>query len=263
MCNKKPKYPDEYKEWVRRCLNVSISTDEENYYNSVTERIRNIFIESEFWKCLLTDLREFDAEYEIERKYKLFTSTQHPKIEIKPYKSLLQKTYRENVLENIKWPESPDGGWVLPKNWFERINDIIRTILIVKYLDGVEFIGEKIKSLCEEHNQLFKIFYEAKEEGYYAVHLYTEQEFEIPTKSWGTEKKRVSIELQITTQLQEVIRSLLHKYYEEKRISKRKEGVKWQWDYKGEEFITNYLGHILHYVEGMIMEIREKQEGVS
>ncbi len=34
--------------------------------------------------------------------------------------------------------------------------------------------------------------------------------------------------------------------------------TKWQWDYKGDEFATNYLGHILHYVEGMIMDVRER-----
>ena len=36
--------------------------------------------------------------------------------------------------------------------------------------------------------------------------------------------------------------------------------MKWQWDYKSDEFSANYLGHILHYVEGMIVEIREKQK---
>lgn len=67
------------------------------------------------------------------------------------------------------------------------------------------------------------------------------------------------IEIQITTQLQEVIRSLLHKYYEDRRKGVEAEGTKWQWDYKSDEFVANYLGHILHYVEGMIMDIREKQ----
>lgn len=53
---------------------------------------------------------------------------------------------------------------------------------------------------------------------------------------------------------------MLHKYYEDKRKGIREEDIKWQWDYKSDEFATNYLGHILHYVEGMIMEIREKQK---
>lgn len=52
---------------------------------------------------------------------------------------------------------------------------------------------------------------------------------------------------------------MLHTYYEEQRRKGKRED-KWQWDYNSEEFSANYLGHILHYVEGMIMEVREKQE---
>lgn len=35
--------------------------------------------------------------------------------------------------------------------------------------------------------------------------------------------------------------------------------IKWQWDYESDEFIPNYLGHILHYIEGMIMEVRKRE----
>jgi hypothetical protein len=91
--------------------------------------------------------------------------------------------------------------------------------------------------------------------------LYIKQEFEVPKMVWDTEKIDVSIEIQITTQLQEAIRRLLHKHYEERRKCIRTEEKIWQWDYKSEEFATNYLGHILHYVEGMITDIREKQKG--
>ena len=67
--------------------------------------------------------------------------------------------------------------------------------------------------------------------------------------------------MQITTQLQEVIRKLLHKHYESRRKRTTPDELKWQWDYKSDEFSANYLGHILHYIEGMIMEVRDKQEG--
>jgi hypothetical protein len=30
--------------------------------------------------------------------------------------------------------------------------------------------------------------------------------------------------------------------------------------YRTEEFRANYLGHILHYIEGMIIDIRDKQK---
>jgi hypothetical protein len=52
----------------------------------------------------------------------------------------------------------------------------------------------------------------------------------------------------------------LHKYYEERRKRIKEENIKWQWNYKSDEFTVNYLGHILHYVEGMIMEVRETQK---
>ena len=69
----------------------------------------------------------------------------------------------------------------------------------------------------------------------------------------------IPIEIQITTQLQDVIRKLLHIYYEERRKKITEDDIKWQWDYKSDEFVANYLGHILHYVEGMIMDVRSKQ----
>ncbi|MGB2841354.1 MAG: hypothetical protein WBC40_02565 [Halobacteriota archaeon] len=118
----------------------------------------------------------------------------------------------------------------------------------------------KIKSLCEQYGKNCKVFLEAREEGYYAAHLYTKHRFEIPKVTWDTEKIDISIEIQITTQLQEGIQKLLRKYYEERRKRVEKRDIKWQWDYKSDEFAAKYLGHILHYVEGMIMEIREKQK---
>jgi len=98
--------------------------------------------------------------------------------------------------------------------------------------------------------------YEAREEGYYAAHCYPRFEINIPTLSWVTEATSVEFEIQVTTQLQDVIRNLTHDYYELRRSRKTIPDMKWQWDYKGPEFVPNYLGHILHYVEGMIMEVR-------
>jgi hypothetical protein len=131
---------------------------------------------------------------------------------------------------------------------------------VVKYLDGVQFILDEINSLCEQNDLNHNIFLEAREEGYYAAHLYVQREFEIPRIDWDTDKVDISIEIQVTTQLQDVIRKLLHKHYEERRKQVMGDDMKWQWDYKSDEFAANYLGHILHYVEGMIVEIREKQK---
>ncbi|MCH8011087.1 MAG: hypothetical protein IIA61_03925 [Candidatus Marinimicrobia bacterium] len=261
MNNKKPKDIYEYKKWLKEKHRIEISDRTETYYNSVTSRIKPDFEKSDFWIKLTENLREYDGEYLTKTGYHLLTSGFEPELHIKSFDSFLLKTFRKNIIENKRWPDEPEGRWVLPNNWYSKINDIIRTLFEVKYLDGVEFIISKVKSICEKHSMEFRVFLEATEEGYYAAHLYTRQEFEIPKVTWDTEKVYVSIEIQITTQLQEIIRKLLHKYYEDRR--KRivnEEGIKWQWNYKSDEFVANYLGHILHYVEGMIMEIREKQK---
>jgi len=258
----KPQFK-EYKEWLKEKHKIEISDGTNKHYLSVTERIKNDFEVSGFWTQLTKNLKEYGAEYYTDKKYDLFMPV-IPEFEtelyIKSFKSFFFKTFRKNILENELWPDEPKDGWILPDNWFTKIDDFIRTMFAVKYLDGVRFMIEKISSLCNQCSMELKdIDYEAKEEGYYAVHLYPKQEFEIPRIHLGTEKINVKIEIQLTTQLQEAIRRLLHKYYEKRRGERREEYVKWQWNYESDEFILNYLGHILHYVEGMIMEIREKQ----
>jgi hypothetical protein len=133
----------------------------------------------------------------------------------------------------------------------------------VKYLDGVDFLVERLKLLCDTLNIQCQNFLEAREDGYYAAHVYITQNYEIPRVDWDTEKVNISFEIQVTTQLQETIRSLLHAYYEEARNKPKSREKKWQWNYKSNEFSVNYLGHILHYIEGTIVRIRDEQEGGS
>ena len=129
-----------------------------------------------------------------------------------------------------------------------------------KYLDGVEFTLEKLKSFLEQNcNKKCKIDLEAREEGYYAAHINFKHMFEVISIDFDTEFVEMSIEIQITTQLQELIKRFLHRYYEKRRLRKKtNEKTKWQWNYRSNEFATNYMGHILHYIEGMIMDIRER-----
>jgi hypothetical protein len=253
-----PRNIDEYKKWLRTSQDAEITPRIVSYYNSVTSKIKQDLESSDFWTKLVEELREFDSEYLLKSGYPLLVVESPPDLLIKPFESFLLKTFRKNVLENRNWPTEPSGGWVLPGNWFSRVSDIVRTLFVVKYLDGVEFLVRKISSICEDCNLSSKAIYEAREEGYYAAHLYVRDRFEIPKFNWDTEVIQIAVEIQVTTQVQEVIRRLLHKYYENRRAMVGRDSMKWQWDYKSDEFVANYLGHILHYVEGMIMEIRDK-----
>jgi hypothetical protein len=187
----------------------------------------------------------------------LFTSLDPPELALKDYKSVLLKSFRKNVLNNDRWPEAPVDGWVLPDTWFGQIKDIVRTTFVVKYLDGVANLTDELGEICERHSVPWSADYEAREEGYYASHFSLSVPVEIPQVTWDTDIIDLKVELQVTTQLQEVIRRLTHRQYEMRRLRIEEPTTKWQWDYKSDEFKPNYLGHILHYVEGMIMEIRD------
>lgn len=255
---KKPENMSEYTTWLRREKNVNVP-QAKNQYESVTSKILRDFNKSKFWSELRGNLKKYDDEYLSQKGYKLRVSDSIPEMQLKQFDSFLLKTYRKNILENINYPDEPVNGWIMPENWFYRINDILRTLFIVKYFDGIEFLIERLRSLCDDNGIECNCSFEAREEGYYAAHLIIKHSFEVPRRDWDTEKVLIPIEFQITTQLQEVIRRLLHRYYERARKRTTKPAQKWQWDYKSDEFATNYLGHILHYVEGMIMEIRENQ----
>lgn len=256
----KPSNIEQYKQWLKEHRQVEVTDRIKNNYESATDKMKQQFQTSVFWRQLGSNLREYNDEYYLSTGYQLLQDITIPEILVKPFDSFLLKTFRKNILENDNFPKPPTEGWILPENWFSRINDILRTYTVIKYLDGVEFLIGKIRSLCEEIGKDFECTFEAREVGYYAVHLYTREEFEIPRMDWDTIKVSTSIEIQLTTQLQEVIRKLLHKYYEGKRLLPVQAERMWQWDYRSDEFATNYLGHILHYIEGMIMEIREKEK---
>lgn len=259
MEKKKPANIDDYKKWLRDEHHVEISETTKNYYDTVSYSIREVFEKSEIWNQLIKkEIPVFAGEYLLKNGDSLLTPSEW-KLHRKSFDSFLLKTFRKNCLDNKEWPNCPIDGWILPDNWFSRINDIVRTSFVVKYLDGVKFIVEKIEGFLKENSLPCTISYEAKEEGYYAAHLYTIYEFEVPKPTWDTMKIRVSVEVQITTTMQEVLKKLLHVYYEGNRLVKKDAEPKWKWDYNCEEFSVNYLGHILHYVEGKIVGIREEQ----
>jgi ppGpp synthetase/RelA/SpoT-type nucleotidyltranferase len=179
---------------------------------------------------------------------------------IKKWNDFISKVWRRNVVDNKNWDKEetkPHGDWVTPLNWFERVNDIVRTRVVVKYFDGVGLLLDKMCDHFRNYDCECKPDWEAREEGYYAAHLNLIRDYEL-LFGLETKKKRIGVEIQVTTQMKDVIGALTHKYYEEKRMRLELPEEKWQWNYRCEEFAPNYIGHIVHYVEGAIMEIRDR-----
>ena len=254
----KPENVNEYIKWLKKNHDISISNKTKTYYDSVSSKVESTFRASPFWVELTEQLQEFNDQFSLKTQYPLLVNDKI-ELDIKTWNSFLEKNFRHNVVNNYNWPNPPELGWVFDDTWFSKANDIVRTLINVKYLDGVDYLIKKIESLAEKHDLEITKKLEARDDGYYAAHVYIIDEFDIPKIDWDSYTIKISIEIQITTQLQEVIRTLLHRYYETARKSPRPDDS-WKWDYKSNEFSASYLGHILHYIEGLIVQTREKQK---
>jgi len=264
----KPKNTRQYILWWNKYFDTKINLAVRKLYDDVSTHVKYQFEHSDEYKELIHQLHNYEAEYRHRYGYNLLMKKpEEIEIKIKDWQWFISKVWRKNVVQNINWNTEkwdkekcqPNGGWTTPDNWFEKIHDIVRTRIVAKYFDGVELLLDKMHHHFEDCGCQCAPDWEAREEGYYAAHLNVTHDYEIPV-GLVTQKKKICVEIQITTQMKDVVTSLTHKYYERKRESLEPPDKKWQWDYESDEFSPNYIGHILHYIEGTVMQIRDREQ---
>ena len=195
----------------------------------------------------------------------------------KSFESVLNKSFRLNVLDNKNWPMPPEKApstsayteegdprdpmmWYGPHNWLVDFPDIFRTRLTTDYFDGVPFLVSRIEEMAEQTTvTLPKTRLQASLEGHYAAHLSVYHELDIMDYDYrDPDTVKVRLELQITTTIQSTISKMLHRVYEDWRVNGRPPD--WEWDLHNPAFSVNYLGSTLHYLEGMIVVARDNVE---
>jgi hypothetical protein len=90
----------------------------------------------------------------------------------KPYESVVDKTFRLNCNWNRVFPKEPAQGWTKSENWFISLDDLIRTSLVCRYLDGPERVCEAIANKAQDFGLITEFGPRATDEGYYAFHCY-------------------------------------------------------------------------------------------
>lgn len=247
----------QYKEWHRKTIGEELSTKGRSY-EELTGILRNsVIAEFDVWKNFCNSYVGINQDFLFKNDGELFTNGSPPEIFIKPYASVITKLFRVNELKNKCYPSEPSDGWATFDNCYSRFKDIFRTTIVVKYIDGVQYVIDELKKHCDNSSQVLDCCcdLEARDEGYYAAHFCIKMKTPECMNRIGVGS--IWLEIQITTQLQDVIKKLLHKHYEINRIDLDQESKKnWKWDYTSKEFSVNYLGHILHYLEGIIADLR-------
>jgi ppGpp synthetase/RelA/SpoT-type nucleotidyltranferase len=177
----------------------------------------------------------------------------------KTFASFANKLFRLNCLWNRSWPKNPREGWITYSTSFGMLDDLIRTMLICRYLDGPERISQEIIAAANDVGLKGDTAPKATDVGYYAWHTY----IGMPAQVIVADKVidiSLSVEFQATTQLQAALRELTHKFYEQDRGAVSTARSQARWDYRSPRFRAEYLGHTLHLVDAMILELRLAQD---
>ncbi|PVZ41319.1 hypothetical protein [Pseudomonas sp. CC120222-01a] len=260
----KPEGMDEYILWASENIGSSFSDQPlESLYETNMNNIFNGVTQHPFFVGFSNKAKSWLADYNRSTQSDLFTSSHEPKLLIKPYASVVEKTYRQNILWNKGFPSEPKSGWFTHENVYFRFNDLIRGSLVCRFLDGPEFVAEAIRNYAGEHGLDSRQYTQERDDGYYAYHVYIKIPVTIYDIAWAKYNVMIEIEIQITTQLQEVLRSLTHKFYETQRLQITPDKGKWKWDFKSNRFKVGYLSHTLHLLESVILESRDRVMAIS
>ena len=175
----------------------------------------------------------------------------------KPFRSTIHKLYRHNVLFNRNYPKDPREGARKLQDIYSDTDDVFRTRIICKYMDGPRYLCEVLKEYCDSNN--IEAFFRdlGTDAGYYAWHFY----FRVPVDiaiGGGVRSVNATVEIQFSTQLAEAITVLTHGLYEVRREGVASaDGKLWKWDAGSQEFRSAFLGHGLHLLEGIIQSFRD------
>lgn len=254
----KPKTIPEYIVWGREYLHIDFGDDKgENLYDINLTKAFNTVSEHKFIRDIDSKLAEWADAYERKTKSQLLMDNSTLSLLRKTYESAIDKSFRTNVLWNKNYPEPPDKGWVTPSNLFHYFNDGLRGSLVCKFIDGPSFLTDKLTTHANELGITNRWYSQAKDEGYYAYHFYGRFSVDLYDIHLQTYKSEVEVEVQLTTQLQEVLRNLTHHFYEQRRIRPEPDNLEWKWDYESNRFRSSYLSHTLHLLEAIIVQSRD------
>ncbi|MEO1922464.1 MAG: hypothetical protein ABGW84_11350 [Sphingomonadaceae bacterium] len=185
------------------------------------------------------------------------------KFQAKSLSSVINKIYRLNCHWNRKWPHEPRAGWVKLKTCFSQMDDIVRATVVSKLLDGVQSVVDAAVLIGEEREDVcIKASPRATESGHYAWHIYVTTREDVLIDG-AAQEIDFRTEVQVITQLQSVLKGLTHPFYERSRVNEQRPTAERRWQFDEPGFRGEFLGHTLHLVDAMILELKKEAEDAA
>lgn len=271
MPERAPSYPKpaslaEYMQWASDHLPFGFDETARTVTETNTASILNEVQNSSTLQRLQEAVSDCEASHgSISPQERLFAS--EPNIELfkKPYDSMVEKSFRHNVIWNRKWPSPPSpkvagvrqaAEWTHSDNWYARYDDVVRGTLVLRYVDGPALVAAVIQEACGKLATPVAVEPRALDSGHYAVHVYFQLPVRLVQRNWNMMRASVWVELQLTTQLQDAARSLTHLFYEKDRLASY-QSDEWKWEHGSDRFKSAYICHSLHLLDALIVDLRK------
>jgi len=203
-----------------------------------------------FWAEAKKRLPYWRAEYRALTSADLLAVLDLPNFVSKPSESIINKLLRHHKKESLP-SVIPTQGPPVPM-----IGDIIRIRIKCQYIDGVEFLANKLQSLGDELKVEPERERQGKIEGYFAQHINIQHEVNYREAGHGN-LITISCEIQIASSMASQMWQTSHPLYESVRSDISSSPDNWQWKPDDPRFISNQLGHMLHLADGLLVQLRD------
>lgn len=205
---------------------------------------------SPFWAEAKIQLDQWRSEYKQETGADLLSQVGLPSFCGKSAESIKRKLIRHCRSEaDYVQKALPKGGPPIP-----RLGDLVRTRVVCRYIDGVEFLTSKFEHLAYNMQLKPTRRREGRLEGYFAQHLIVDAEV-IFRFGGSSELARIVCEVQVASELATRMWEASHPLYEFSR-EEEKPPEDWQWNANDPRFIANQLGHMIHLADGLLVQLR-------
>jgi ppGpp synthetase/RelA/SpoT-type nucleotidyltranferase len=240
--------------WLLELGSLHVSTLEPSYWGLLETNVKRWSKEvsvGNLWTEIEEVIPAWRTEYHAMTNSALLAELVLPEFVPKSAKSIKEKLLR-NYLMN---PDCLTASFTTSSPVLPLLNDLVRTRITCKYLDGVEFLANKIADLANSLGCHTLHERQGKISGYFAQHIIVVQPviYQIAGESVMAE---ISCEIQIASEMGTKMWEVSHSLYE----TVRRNGTadeSWQWNPADPRFISSQLGHMIHLVDGLLIQLRD------
>jgi hypothetical protein len=108
-----PRNLDEYRLWARKALGFDFMDARlARIYDTNVNNVLTLVTQHPFFVGFSAEAVRWGDFYHSKTNSDLFLGSPEPHLIVKPFASVVEKTYRINVLRNRDFPSAPPDGWV-------------------------------------------------------------------------------------------------------------------------------------------------------